>query len=51
MSILSGNNKDKKGAKGAAKGTNAAGAKAQVKPGKAVGFAKKPVKTGGTRGS
>jgi hypothetical protein len=51
MSILSGGNKkDKKGAKGAK--NNLLAGKGNIKGGKpAPGVAKKPVKTGGTRGS
>lgn len=50
MSLLSGNHKDKKkGNKAAA--TAKPGAKPVIKPGKGAGFSKKPIKTGGTRGS
>ncbi|MBS1586490.1 MAG: hypothetical protein JSS82_13195 [Bacteroidetes bacterium] len=51
MSLLSGNNKNnKKGGKGAK--TNQAGAKGAIKgASKPAAFAKKPMKTGGTRGS
>jgi hypothetical protein len=51
MSILSNNSKDnKKGAKNA-NAKALPGAKPNVKAGKGAGFSKKPVKTGGTRGS
>lgn len=50
MSILSGGNKkDKKGSKAAKAALP--GAKTNIKPGKASGMNKKPIKTGGTRGS
>ena len=50
MSLLSGSNKkDKKGAKGA--NGKPQHNLATPKPGKNAGFSKKPVKTGGTRGS
>jgi hypothetical protein len=51
MSLLSGNKKD--GKKGNKNTKNALpGAKQNIKPGsKAASFARKPVKTGGTRGS
>lgn len=50
MSLLSGNNKkDGKGNKNSK--PSVPGAKTNVKPGKAASFAKKPIKTGGTRGS
>ena len=51
MSILSNNQKGaKKNAKGVVK-KNVPGAPSAVKQTKAVSFSKKPVKTGGTRGS
>lgn len=52
MSLLSGNKKDaKKGGKGA-KNALSTGTKQSIKPGgKAAAFSKKPMKTGGTRGS
>ncbi|HLO71892.1 MAG TPA: hypothetical protein VK167_13530 [Flavipsychrobacter sp.] len=51
MSLLNGGkNNAKKGAKGA-KPTAAPGAKSFVKPGKTANISKKPIKTGGTRGS
>lgn len=49
MSLLNGSNK--KGAKNKNAKTTAPSAKTQIKPGKAASFAKKPIKTGGTRGS
>ena len=50
MSLTSGNkNNGKKGAKNAK--NNIPAAKNFIKPGKAGGFSKKPVKTGGMRGS
>ena len=50
MSLTSNTNKNnKKGGKNAK--PSALATKFQVKPGKAAGFSKKPVKTGGTRGS
>jgi len=51
MSLLNNNQKDhKKGAKNAK--NNLAGTKSFIKPaGKAAAFSKKPIKTGGTRGS
>ena len=50
MSLLNNNKKhDKKGAKAAKH--DVAGAKSFIKPGKAPSFSKKPVKTGGARGS
>ena len=51
MSLLSGNKKDgKKGGKNAK--NTLPGAKGAIKPsGKAAAFSKKPMKTGGTRGS
>ncbi len=48
MSLLSQNNKGKKGAKNT---KTAVGGKAVIKPGKAANITKKPIKTGGTRGS
>ncbi|WP_276131888.1 hypothetical protein [Polluticoccus soli] len=51
MSLLSGNHKDKKKGGKAAKSNKPAQQQAP-KPGKgASGFSKKPVRTGGTRGS
>lgn len=51
MSILSNNQKGgKKNAKGVVK-KNAPGASSSIKQNKAISFSKKPVKTGGTRGS
>ncbi|MBS1771865.1 MAG: hypothetical protein JST82_03330 [Bacteroidetes bacterium] len=50
MSLLNGNkNNGKKGAKNA-KG-NTATTKSFIKPGKSANVAKRPIKTGGTRGS
>jgi hypothetical protein len=50
MSLLSNNKGNKKGSKST--NSNAQGAKGAVKPtAKPGGFAKKPMKTGGTRGS
>jgi len=51
MSLTSPNNngKGKKGGKNAK--NNIPAAKSFIKPGKAGGFSKKPVKTGGMRGS
>lgn len=48
MSLLSQNSKGKKGAKNTKAG---AGAKPVIKPGKVANVTKKPIKTGGTRGS
>jgi hypothetical protein len=51
MSLLSGNHKDKKKGGKAAK-INKPGATPTSKPGKgAAGMSKKPIRTGGTRGS
>lgn len=50
MSLTSANNNNK-GKKGAKNAKNMPAAKNFVKPGKAGGFSKKPVKTGGMRGS
>ena len=50
MSLLSQNNKGKKDGKGGAK-ANVPGAKSSIKPGKSANISKKPIKTGGTRGS
>lgn len=50
MSLLNGGkNNSKKGAKGAK--PTAVGAKSFIKPGKTANISKKPIKTGGTRGS
>jgi hypothetical protein len=52
MSILSNNQKGgKKNAKGAVKKSAVPGAPSAIKQNKAASFSKKPVKTGGTRGS
>lgn len=48
MSLLSNNKKDKKGNKTASK---VAGNKPVIKPGQSPNLSKKPIKTGGTRGS
>jgi hypothetical protein len=50
MSLTNNNNKGgKKGNKNAQK--NVPGSKTFIKPGKAAAFSKKPIRTGGTRGS
>ncbi len=50
MSLLNNNKKhDKKGSKGAK--NNVPDAKTFIKTGKTAAFSKKPIKTGGTRGS
>ncbi len=51
MSLISNANNKKDGKKGAKGANNAPGAKSFIKPGKAANFSKKPMKTGGTRGS
>ncbi|MBA3828440.1 MAG: hypothetical protein H0X33_05845 [Taibaiella sp.] len=49
MSLLSNNKKDNKKGGNAAK--NVPGSKFAAKPGKGANVSKKPIKTGGTRGS
>ncbi len=49
MSLLSNNKKDNK--KGGKTGNKVAGSKPVLKPGQSANINKKPVKTGGTRGS
>ncbi|WEK34647.1 MAG: hypothetical protein P0Y53_19345 [Candidatus Pseudobacter hemicellulosilyticus] len=51
MSLTSNNKQNDKKAKKSHLSNNAAGSKFIPKQGKASGFSKKPVKTGGTRGS
>lgn len=51
MSLLSNANNKKDGKKGKNAKSNVPGAKSFIKPGKAAAFSKKPVRTGGTRGS
>lgn len=51
MSLLNNNNKKGSGKNNKNTKPGVPGAKTQIKPGKAASFAKKPIKTGGTRGS
>lgn len=51
MSLLSNAQKNNKKGSATAKNTASANSKTSVKAGKTASFSKKPIKTGGTRGS